>query len=542
MKKYVRLMLLLLLTTACINTSPKDAVVRIGGKTISRAQFDAFDKSRNLYLGNVGPYFPANRSPITHLVETELIYRQSGAARLKDSLKSTADWEWKKRCIQGQLVFFGYIAENLDIPDEQINAFYEAHKDSFKVTVKAQAPKDTSKKGIATVQKDSIHYRPLEEVKRMIVDSLFLRANRPDTPFLALFDSTVKKQDIDAMWLQKVRQPNDAFFMRKIYEEMTGTAYPDSLEDIFGKDKYITLADLGVVISWLTPSGRRYYHAHKRELVENLVKWRLFSSYAKKLGRDRLPDVKSAMDWAWKLNVAFSYVNTVLVPSVKSLVAIDTSMLMYAICDNNGYTPVEKGSRVITEWILSEHENLLRMKIDSILITYRKTIPVIFLQKDLADIRSDDPSSLLKKAHALRDAGKKKEAKEAYTNLSNGFRFSPEGRTALVELAKLQTGERLYSEAITSYRKYLLICPDKTKKCNAFFQIGSIYDVYLDQLLPAEENYKWVLKNTPACGLATDAEFMMLHLGEPTPSVEELHDEAMRQGQKVNDANDSLVQ
>jgi tetratricopeptide (TPR) repeat protein len=224
------------------------------------------------------------------------------------------------------------------------------------------------------------------------------------------------------------------------------------------------------------------------------------------------------------------------------LVAIDTSMLMYAICDNNGYTPVEKGSRVITEWILSEHENLLRMKIDSILITYRKTIPVIFLQKDLADIRSDDPSSLLKKAHALRDAGKKKEAKEAYTNLSNGFRFSPEGRTALVELAKLQTGERLYSEAITSYRKYLLICPDKTKKCNAFFQIGSIYDVYLDQLLPAEENYKWVLKNTPACGLATDAEFMMLHLGEPTPSVEELHDEAMRQGQKVNDANDSLVQ
>jgi tetratricopeptide (TPR) repeat protein len=536
-KKYVFLMLLLSLMTACIKTSPKDGVVCIGKKTISRAQFDAFDKARNLYLGDVEPYFPANRSPITHLVETELICRQSGTTRLKDSLKNTADWQWKKRYFQAQMVLLGYIIENLNIPGEQIKAYYEAHKDSFKDTVKVQATRDTTKKDTATVQKDSIYHRPLEDVKRIIVDSLFLQANKPDSAYLALFDSTYKKQDIDSLWLQNVRRKDGAFFMKRIYKEMTGKAYSDSLKDIFGEGKYITQADLDVVISWLTKPGRRYFYAHKRELEENLVKWKLFAAYAEKLGRDRLPEVKYVMDWAWKLNVAFCYINTVLAPSVESSIAVDTAMLMYAIYDDNGYAPVAKASNVFNNRMLSEREERVRMKTDSILVTYRKSTPVTFLQKELTDIKSDDPSSLLKKADALRDSGKTKEATEAYTNLSTVFLYSPEGQTALVELAKLQTGEQHYSEAITSYRKYLLISPDKNKRCNTFFVIGSIYDTYLDQLLPAEENYKWVLKNAPDCELADDAEFMMLHLSEPMPSVEELHNEAMRQGRKVDDTN-----
>ena len=46
-----------------------------------------------------------------------------------------------------------------------------------------------------------------------------------------------------------------------------------------------------------------------------------------------------------------------------------------------------------------------------------------------------------------------------------------------------------------------------------------------------------MLKNTPDCELADDAEFMMLHLSEPAPGVEELRNEAMRQGRKVDDTD-----
>ena len=153
---------------------------------------------------------------------------------------------------------------------------------------------------------------------------------------------------------------------------MTGKTYPDSLQDVFGKGEYITQADLDVAIAWLTKEGRRYFHAHRRELVESMVKWKLFAAYAEKLGRDTLPEVNHVIDWAWKLNVAFCYVNAVLVPSAGASVAVDTAMLMYAICDDSGYyNPVEKGSHVFNERMLFEREERMRMTIDSVLVTYR---------------------------------------------------------------------------------------------------------------------------------------------------------------------------
>ena len=42
-----------------------------------------------------------------------------------------------------------------------------------------------------------------------------------------------------------------------------------------------------------------------------------------------------------------------------------------------------------------------------------------------------------------------------------------------------------------------------------------------------------MLKNTPDCELADDAEFMMLHLGEQMAGVDELQSEVRRQGKKV---------
>jgi hypothetical protein len=64
--------------------------------------------------------------------------------------------------------------------------------------------------------------------------------------------------------------------------------------------------------------------------------------------------------------------------------------------------------------------------------------------------------------------------------------------------------------------------------------IGFIDDEYLSKPDIAQVNYRWVLKNTPECELADDAEFMSLHLGEAMSSVEELRAEAMRQGKKVD--------
>ena len=98
----------------------------------------------------------------------------------------------------------------------------------------------------------------------------------------------------------------------------------------------------------------------------------------------------------------------------------------------------------------------------------------------------------------------------------------------------MQTEKGEYSDAVKNYRDFIVLVNDKAKLCNTFFMIGFIYDEYLNKPDLAEANYKWVLKNTPTCDLADDAEFMCLHLGEPMNSVEELRAEAKRQGKKVD--------
>ncbi|MFO7772415.1 MAG: hypothetical protein R6V59_00460, partial [Dehalococcoidia bacterium] len=92
---------------------------------------------------------------------------------------------------------------------------------------------------------------------------------------------------------------------------------------------------------------------------------------------------------------------------------------------------------------------------------------------------------------------------------------------ALIEMAKIKTEDQKYHRAVEYYRKHTILYNDR--KCNNFFMTGFIFDEYLNSPKKAEMNYKWILKNTPDCELADDAEFMCLHLDEPTPGVETLH-------------------
>jgi outer membrane protein assembly factor BamD (BamD/ComL family) len=165
----------------------------------------------------------------------------------------------------------------------------------------------------------------------------------------------------------------------------------------------------------------------------------------------------------------------------------------------------------------------------------RRAVGVEFLQSDWKDERDEDPAALMATADSLRDTGNVNEAQNYYRKLSSEFAFTDQGRKAYQELAKIQTEKQTYREAITNYRRYLLFGREPDRLCNTFFMIGFIYDEYMDKPDLAEVNYTWVLKHTPDCELADDAEFMMLHLGEQMAGVDELQAEVKRQGKKVED-------
>lgn len=535
MKKYAQLIVMLPIIFFCSKKDTKDAVATVGSKTITKIEFDAFQKLSRMYPTNLGTSYPGARQPITQMVEIEAIYKKKGSNPIKNEIRKSLDWQWKQRYYPGQIFAMEFLTENLGISEDKVASYYESHKDSLKLTLKRDS------------LPDSTFLPPLVEVKPKIVETLFCNSSKPDSTFLSQFGDTLPDQaTINARWISYIRQNVTTFFMKKLYKETTGSSYPDSLNEVSGAGKFITPADLDVILNWIPEERKDYFNApeRQRELVEWLIKWKLFSASATKEGISAKPETKALLDWAWKSEVVYKYINQKLQPAAEAAVVTDTAMLEYKIYDELGSVPPTIDSATLANKIASSISEQALLNLDSSINKIRKKVGITFLQTDWKDEKDADPATLLKKADSLRDTGNTTEAESYYSTLSKDFGFSPEGKTALIELAKIQTEQQLYYPAINNYRTFLLQNGNPNKRCNTFFMIGFIYDEYLDKPELAEANYKWVLKNSPECELADDAEFMMLHLNEPMSSVEELQAEALRQGRKIESSTneDSPVQ
>lgn len=527
MKLHSHLLVVLpVLLIFCAKQSTSDSLAKVGNTIITKENFESVNKIMRIYPTKLSEHFPAQRSIITYMVESEVLFSKA-SSDLKNKIEKSTDWQWKKRYYPAQTFLIEYLATNLGFTEEQLTAYYDTHKDLGIVTVKA----------IDTTKKDSVYYKPLNEIKERVVNALFLEKNKPDSAFMKTFgDSLPPQQVINDQWTSHVRNTLPAFFMKKYYKETYGVSYPDSLKDVFGKGKAITPEDLDVILSWV-PEERRGYYSNaegKKELVEWLLKWKLFAQQVIKEGLDKKGPFKNMAEWSWKLEVANKYVAQKIEPKLVPSIKIDTQMVKYAVCDESGKADFNIDSAQLNRKIAFFRNQMINQKLDSAIYVMRKSAGVKFFQDDWKDNRVQDPVKLMTQADSLRDSAKTEEAERIYSSLSNEFSFLPEGKKATIELAKIQTERQQYYQAITNYRKALVWGSDKDKLCNTFFMIGFIYDEYLDKPELAEINYKYVLKSTPGCELTDDAEFMMLHLGEPMSSVEELQAEASRQGRKID--------
>jgi hypothetical protein len=506
----------------CSKETENDTLATIGNKKVSREQYETFRKVIRMYPTSLNPHFPGQRSMISFMLETDAIYSKSKTNFAKGSIRSSDDWKWKKRYYPAQVYILETLVQNLGATEKEINDYYLKNKETFKKTVV-----------VDSTGKDSSYYEEIAAVKGQISETLFLEKNKPDSEFLSRFDSLPDQNSINSEWIYTIKSNVASYFMKKIYQEKYGTPYPDSLDQILGNGKAITPEDMEVILTWIPQERISYYdNPHgKKELAEWLLKWKLFSEKADEIGLSKSKEIKSMMDWAWKIDVADRYVNNRLIPAAQASVKLDSSMLIYSIYDERGMTSADTQS--ISTKAESFYNSQIESVVDSLIFEIRKDANIQFTQNDLRDDKDKNPSDLLRQADSLRDTGSVDEAERIYSTLTRDFIFVSEGKKALAELAKIQMERQLYSQAISNYRKYLLLGADEAKKCNTFFMIGFIYDEYLDRPNLAEVNYKWVLKNSPDCELADDAEFMMLHLGEPMSSVEELQAEALRQGRKV---------
>jgi len=533
------------LALMCQKSAEKDnPLVKIGGKTIPQSSFDGFRKLHRMYPVRMGDLFPGSRSDITFMVETEILYGRAGSGKIK--ALSSSDWKWKQRFFPAQI----YLAEGLDkdlgFTEKELKGYFQEHRADFKGTiqvrdtVKKATPGDSTSKD-SVVSRDSTILKPFNEVRTEVVEKLFLIKNPPDTAFYNKNKPDSGKIDtpyVQRAWMNQIRNKLPDFFMRRLYQKKYGTPLVDSLPVIYGKGKPVTPADMEVILNWIPKEQRESYSSDTSRLLflaQWLLKWELFSKEATRTGFAKTREMRAVLEWAKKVEAVTWFVDNTLTSKAKTGVAIDTAMCLFGYWDETSQIIQKPDSAGFAASIQKVYDQKIAENLNKAVYNYRKMVPIKFLQDDWKDDYENDPGKVLIKADSARDSSDSKVAESFYQMLARSFPFTDQGKQAFSELAKIQTENGQYRDAIQNYRHLLLWGADKTKQCNTFFMIGFIYDEYLDKSDMAEANYRWVLKYTPDCDLSDDAEFMVQHLDEPLTSVEELRDEAVRQGRNVDD-------
>lgn len=526
---------------SCGDEDVENGFAKVGGKVISRESFDAFRRAKSMYPHPLDGAFPGGRTDATFLVETQALYTKAPGG-IKRQVENSADWEWKQQYFPAQAYIGEVLDKQLGLTEKAIQEYYRSHQDEFEITKQVVVSQDSVGDSVVTETKDSVYVRPLAEVKPTIVERLFFTTFPPDEDFWESMREEGDTTPVDTararqQWIREVRADLPNFFMRRVYEDQYGEPMPDSVSEWYGEGKRITPEDLEVILNWL-PEGRRESYDNPQGtkfLAEWLLRWKLFAKEARDQGLLKEDEFAQVVDWAKKIEIARTYVEESLEPRAGEQASIDTAMAKFAYWDTRGTPGVDPDSASFNRFIEQQLDENAETHLDALIYDLRSDVGVEFLQSDWKDDKGNDPASILATADSLLNAGETSTAEAQYQTLAQSFPFAPEGKKAMTELAKIQTESGKYRDAIRNYRRYLVTSGESERNCNMFFMVGFIYDEYMNKPENAEINYRWILKNTPECELADDAEFMLLHLDEPMTSVEELRAEARRQGRKIED-------
>jgi hypothetical protein len=534
-KRSVALLAGSMLSLLCVcrhGEQQKETIAKVGSTSITQQDLDAYNTVARYMPSQPEEFSLTGRAGISAILEIEAIYKKAHGSPKYIKIRHSDDWKWKERYFISLQYSMEILQANLGYSVDQLKAFYNSHKDLFKQPVQFDSTGKAKKSAAPVV-------RPFDEVRAQVIQKLFCSEHKPDSVFMKRIDTAEAKDSniVQGRWIEYIRaNALRDYFLKQCFKEKYGKPYPDSLKDLYGNDKILSPADMDVILSWIPEYQRKSVKENPQRLMDFcqwLMKWKLFAEKAVETGYADQPTTKNLLDWAWKTEVAQRYVNEKMVPAAKVGIQIDTAMALYSYWDESG----NPGQKVDTAGFRAHIGKLVQQEVNAnfekLIYELRQKAGIKFIQTGLKDEKTNNPVALLKTADSLRDTGSTNEAENRYRILVNNFAYTPEGKKAMVELAKVQTEQQSYLEAIKNYRRFLVIDADKSKQCNTMFMIGFIYDEYLDKPDMAEINYKWVLKNAPECELADDAEFMMLHLGEQMASVDELQAEVKRQGKKV---------
>jgi hypothetical protein len=362
-----------------------------------------------------------------------------------------------------------------------------------------------------------------------IVRNLFI-AKHPPTAEFVTDNPGLSPIDLETRWFEQAANNREAFFRNILYRKRYGTEFPRSnlRAELVGPGKLISENDLGIVMSWIGSD-----QTVLEDLVAaKMVSWILFSEEARRSGYARTEGFRKTREQFERFEIVRYFVNEILEKRVNNDFSPNRDFVRFAIADRNRRASLEIEREDIDRFSDSLRTVMHEAKIIEYIHQKRARANVQLLQSDYVDMFDRTPAQLMQEADSLAANQNTERARRIYRDLSEWFLYSPEGKNAFLEAAKLQTDARAYREAIDSYRNFLLYGGNEAEWCRIFFTLGYIYAEHLGNLPFAAMNYRWVLQSQPDCVLASDTEFLYLNLGEPMVDVEELRQMSIRQGRE----------
>jgi len=485
---------------------------RIGKKTYTIADLTAFSSMRYYHpVRSMEGRFPGNRSTTTLFIETQVLYPEAQAYRKQ--VTNGADWKWKELYLAGHFYQVGIIDRNMGASDEEILEFYRRNRTEL-----------AAEFGIG--EGDTV----LDIQARIsVVRRLFLDRYPPSAEFAAN-NSGITRRELESKWFEQTVNDREAFFRDTYYRKRFGKDFPrdNARSELVGSGKLISETELKAVMAWIGKGQT----VSENLVVSKMVAWNLFSEEARRIGFTRDESFRKTREQFERFEIVRFYANEVLEKMVEVDFLPNRDFIRYAIADRNRRPTLN----IDREELVNFSDSLRTVMHEANIIEYihqrRARTGVHLMQSDYVDMFIKTPAQLKHEADSLAASQNIERAKRIYSDLNEWFLYSVEGRNAFLELAKLHTDARAYTNAISAYRNFLLYGGEDSEWCRIFFTIGYIYAEHLENYPFAAMNYRWILKNQPDCALATDTEFMYLNLGEPMVEIEELRQMSIRQGRE----------
>ncbi|MBN2036488.1 MAG: hypothetical protein JW768_07070 [Chitinispirillaceae bacterium] len=507
-----------LLTMGILCTGPApgpDALATIGPTSITQLDVDAFNAVREFSKDIYDSTTILAQNPVSTLIAVEVLYQGSGRLKKSREIRSGREWKWRRAGLIAHLYGREAFQKYLGQSEADVRNYYATHKKEFeKLEVHDSAGVVCTTRTVA----------PFDSIQGWVAEMLFFSRYKPDSSTMDL-----RHRRTFRMFRESGYRDH---FMRKMYREKYGTPLPDSLVTLVKKGGIIDSQDLRTVRSWYRGDEYAWLDSTPSSLITMALRFLLFTKQAEARGFLDRKDMTAVLSWAWKYEVARQYALRSLLPAARRSAGIDTAMALFSYWDETGDPGMLLDSGAFRRHCAHLDSLEVAVSFDSLVYAHRTRYPVRFLQDLWVDHKAKTPSELSRVADSLRDAGNAAFAQENYTLLIDHFLFLPHGKNALIEAAKIHTERRDYRAAIALYRRFLVSGADRSRIPGLMFTIGFIYDKYCAMPELAEVQYRYILKNAPQSDVAADAEVMLLHLGEPMPSIEVLRAEAACQGKK----------